>query len=233
MALMVSGALVVVWPYIDAALVSQRMVRAVDDFERDVEALSARPGGLEGLRSAVDAYNAGLYESGQAGLKDAWSYTVASFDLASWGLGNEVYGCLRIPDAAIDMPVYLGASAEHLDLGAAHLTQTSLPIRAVGGVSTAAVIAGHRGYRANEYFNNIVELERGDVIYFDNPWETLEYRVVETHVIAPEDVDEIKIREGHNLLELITCHPLYQNYQRYVVIAELCAPSLDSAAAPR
>ncbi len=220
-ALMLTGATVLAWPYVEAAFNRAAQRVKIGQFEEDVAALREDVDRLADLARAVDEYNAGLDANGQSGLCDAWSYTEPSFDLGTWGLKDGVYGRLRIPGASIDMPVYLGATEQHLLDGAAHLTQTSLPMRHRDGISTAAVLAGHRGYRANSYFNNIVNLAEGAEVRFDSPWETLEYRVAETRVIDPADIDSVKIQPGRDLLILVTCHPLYKNYQRFVVYCEM------------
>lgn len=66
-----------------------------------------------------------------------------------------------------------------------------------------------------------MNLAEGAEVRFDSPWETLEYRVAETRVIDPADIDSVKIQPGRDLLILVTCHPLYKNYQRFVVYCEM------------
>lgn len=184
------------------------------------ERRAARDGMLEELLDAVRAYNRALDEDGQAGLRDAWSYQEPSFELAAYGIRDGVYGTLSVPGITYESKVRLGASEQTLGLGAAHLSQTSLPVRPVEGVSANAVIAAHRGLWYGTELTEIESLVVGDEICFVNPWETLRYSVAETRVIDPSDIDAIKIQEGRNLLTLVTCHPLYRNYQRYVVYGE-------------
>lgn len=43
----------------------------------------------------------------------------------------------------------------------------------------------------------------------------------ELEVILPNDTNEVLIQPGRQLLTLLTCHPYTQNYQRYLVRAEL------------
>ena len=102
--------------------------------------------------------------------------------------------------------------------GAAHLSQTSLPI---GGMDTNCVIAGHRGYCGASYFRHLDQLHIGDRVSVTNLWETLTYRVCEIRVIDPSDVEEILIQPGRELLTLLTCHPYASGgRQRYVVYCE-------------
>ena len=129
-----------------------------------------------------------------------------------------MYGVISIPKLDIEMPLYLGATYQHLADGAAHLSQTSLPI---GGNNTNCVIAGHRGWKGASYFRYITELKPGDEVTITNLWGTLRYTVTETKIIAPNDIEEILIREGQELLTLLTCHPYASGGKyRYVVYCE-------------
>ena len=116
------------------------------------------------------------------------------------------------------MPIFLGATEQHMADGAAHLSQTSLPI---GGENTNCVIAGHRGYNGASYFRYIDKLKVGDLVSVTNLWERLTYRVCEIKIIDPYDVTEILIQPGRELLTLLTCHPYASGgRQRYVVYCE-------------
>ena len=116
------------------------------------------------------------------------------------------------------LPLYLGATTEHLADGAAVLGQTSVPI---GGANTNAVIAGHRGYRGAPYFREIEKLKPGDTVTVENPWATLTYTVSEIEVIRPDDLNAILIQEGRDMITLVTCHPYRSGGKfRYVVYCD-------------
>ena len=170
------------------------------------------------LLNAMQEYNARIWEEKQAGLCDPWAYQQPSFTLGDYGLKDEVFGVLTIPKLGLEMPIYLGATSQHMADGAAHLSQTSIPI---GGNNTNCVIAGHRGWQGASYFRYITDLEIGDAVIVTNLWETLTYRVCETKIIAPNDVAEILIQENRDFLTLLTCHPYASGgKQRYVVYCE-------------
>lgn len=170
------------------------------------------------LWEAMQEYNAQLFEEGQIQLDSPQDYTVPSFSLKEYGLKEDVFGVISIPAIQVEMPIYLGATESHLAAGVAHLSQTSLPI---GGDNTNCVIAGHRGWNGFPYFRYITDLKQGDRVTIQNPWETLEYEVAETKIIAPNDIEEIHIQEGRELLTLLTCHPYASGgKQRYLVICE-------------
>lgn len=171
-------------------------------------------GSFSMLRADMEAYNLEIYQNGQTGLQDAWNYEQEIFSLEEYGLDSDVIGYLESDAMDICLPLYIGASSEHLAQGAAVLGQTSMP---VGGEDTNCVIAGHRGWRGIPMFRNIEALREGDVIWITNLWERLAYKVVHITVITPDDIDAVKIVEGQDMLTLFTCHPYTENYQRYVV----------------
>ena len=163
-------------------------------------------------------YNEAIYTQGQAGLSCEYDYQKPSFTLTQYGLADEVFGVISIPAMELEMPIFLGATEQHMAEGAAHLSQTSLPI---GGTNTNSVIAGHRGYNGASYFRYIDKLKVGDLVSITNLWETLTYRVCEIKIIDPYDVEEILIQPGRELLTLLTCHPYASGgRQRYVVYCE-------------
>ena len=92
---------------------------------------------LEELYRQMQAYNKRLYSEGQK-LTDPFAYEQPSFDLKQFGLPDNIVGYLSIPKLGVQLPVYLGASRENLRKGAAHLSQTSLPI---GGADTTLIPA--------------------------------------------------------------------------------------------
>lgn len=169
------------------------------------------------LKAAMIDYNQKIYANHQEGLKDAWSYEEAEFDLTKYGVYDNVIAELRIPAMGCDLPLYLGATWNNMAWGAVQLGKTSMP---VGGNNTNCVIAGHRGCTNGPYFLYIQNLMIGDKVYIDNLWETLTYKVVDIRIISPDDIPAVLIQEGRDMVTLITCHPYPYNYQRYAVFCE-------------
>lgn len=170
------------------------------------------------LRQAMETYNQSIFANAQSGLCDTWSYQAPVFDLAEYGIEDGVVGILSIPKMDLELPIYLGATPEHLAGGAAQLSQTSMPI---GGTNTNCVLAGHRGWYGALFFRHIELLEIGDVVLITNLWETLRYTVSEIKVIEPDAIDEILIQPGRDLVTLLTCHPYGSGGRyRYVVYCE-------------
>lgn len=164
------------------------------------------------------AYNHEIFQNGQSDLDGAQSYETPSFRLNDYGLENEIFAVISIPVLELEMPVFLGASYQHMADGAALLSQTSIPM---GGTNTNAVIAGHRGWRGASYFRYVDKLQPGDEIIITNLWEELHYAVTEIQIIQPNEVDKILIQPDRELITLLTCHPYASGgKQRYLVICE-------------
>ena len=237
-----AGLAVLLYPYINGAIVDREitmnaesflswvdMIPAttdpgdqplIDDTEpvAEKEPMETAPRQYPELWEDMIAYNEAIYAQGQSGLSCEYDYQKPSFILADYGLNDEVFGVITIPAMDLEMPIYLGATTKHMADGAAHMSQTSLPI---GGENTNCVIAGHRGYSGASYFRYIEKLRLGDEITITNLWETLTYKVVEIKIIYPYEVEQILIQDGRDLLTLLTCHPYASGgRQRYVVYCE-------------
>lgn len=213
-------------PYAQRIRVQQEMDSSIQTFQNQETTVSAQTETLptEETRAYAElweemcAYNEKIHDEQQVSLSSRAALQKAAFQLREYGRNDEVFAILNIPKINLDMPVYLGATDQNLANGAAHLSQTSLPI---GGENTNCVIAGHRGWNGAYYFRYVPDLRKGDVVTLQNLWETLSYQVVETKIIAPSDVDAIRIQEGRELLTLLTCHPYASGgKQRFLVICE-------------
>ena len=170
------------------------------------------------LYQAMKDYNQGIYLNKQTGLTEDGIYAEPSFILSDYGVETNAIAVLNIPALDLSMPVYLGANDENMATGAAHMSNTSLP---VGGINTNCVIAGHRGYSGADYFKHLDTLKEGDSVQLVTLWNTLNYTVSEIQIIEPYEVEKILIQEGRELLTLLTCHPYASGGRyRYLVICE-------------
>ena len=131
--------------------------------------------------------------------------------------GNGVMAYIEIPKISVYLPIYHGTEEDVLAKGVGHIQQTSLPI---GGSSTHAVLTGHTGLPNAELFTRIDELEIGDTFYIYVLNQTLKYEIYETEVIEPEDISELTIEDGRDLVTLVTCTPYGVNTHRLLVKAE-------------
>lgn len=139
-------------------------------------------------------------------------------ELAAMGLPDGIVGSIDIPAMGVTLPIYLGATEANMELGAAVVAGTSMP---VGGESSNCVIAAHRGvWHGVQMFRDIELLEVGDTLTVTTAWDELTYRVCEIRVIEPDDVDALAVQEGRDLVTLFTCHPYAVSTQRYLVYCE-------------
>ena len=192
----------------------EKKAAAQGDWEQETAIPDQEPSGFSSFREdslyqEIQAYNAGIYESGQAGFRDAWSYQQSPVSLE--GLEDGKYGYLQIPAMDLTLPIYIGASDSNMAKGAVILGQTSIPI---GGKNTNSVIAGHRGWKTGDFFLDIETLSPGDWVYLTNPWQTLSYQVESIDIILPDNIDAVKIQEGRDMITLVTCHP-YMSAGKY------------------
>lgn len=177
------------------------------------------------LYNDVKAYNERLFAQGQTGLRDVFDYEIPSFDLSDYGVSDDIFGAISIPKINVILPLYLGATYRHMADGFAQMSHTSIPI---GGESTNAVIACHRGWNRMAYLRDVEMLEIGDLVYVHNLWEDLEYKVVDIYVVEPSDLSVLEIQEGRDLITLFTCHPYGVSDHRYIVVCERYIPTESS-----
>ena len=168
---------------------------------------------------AAKAYNASLLSSGQEAMTSRSDLEQFALSALDYGYAENIIGTIQIPRMEIELGLYLGANSENMAKGVAIFGMTSLPL---GRESENVAIAGHRGWRGAPMFREIQKLQIDDPIYVTTPWQTLVYRVFEIRIVTPEDNTWCKIQHGRTLISLMTCHPYGQNYQRYIVLAELC-----------
>lgn len=229
--LAVIGAGILLYPLLSQKMYDLESKKRIREFEERVEEINKEPAQndpenqiagkpnsfFDELRKKIQEYNEDLYRSGQENLVDPFSYQQVAFSLRQWGFDEDIIGSIEIPRMGIELPIYLGATDENMARGAAHLSQTSLPI---GGENTNAVIAAHRGYSRAAMFRDIEVLQTGDEVIIKNFHDTLIYQVSEIKILKPTDIDMILIQPGRDLVTLITCHPYRHNYQRYAVYCE-------------
>ena len=193
-------------------------VREKNDVSEEIEKSEEDPDltGLPETYNDMVAYNEDLIKNGQE-LVDVWSYAETPVTISGIKEG-EAIGYIEIPDMDVTLPLYIGASEYNMSLGAAVMSETSMP---VGGDSTNSVIVGHRGYSGAPYFREIERLSVGSLVHINTLWDEMVYRACEIKIIDPHDLDSILIQPGKDMVTLLTCHPyMSHGKQRYVVFCE-------------
>lgn len=129
-------------------------------------------------------------------------------------LGDGTMGMISIPSINVEIPIYHYTTDEVLQKGAGHLFGSSLPI---GGESTHAVISAHRGLPSAKLFTDLNLLKEGDIFYITVYGEKMAYEVEEILTVLPSETDSLAIREGVDLVSLVTCTPYSVNTHRLIV----------------
>ena len=119
---------------------------------------------------------------------------------------------LEIPRLDLDVVVVNGTDAGSLRRGPGRHLDTWMP-----GAGELVYIAGHRTtYGAP--FSRIDELRRGDRIFVELPYATIEYRVTEERIVDQYELSVLESR-GREELVLQACHPRFFASDRYLVYA--------------
>lgn len=170
----------------------------------------------------AQAYNASLASGLLGGIEDISPNQMSETSYQTLLNSGEdgIMGTLEIPKIKVYLAVYHGTEEETLQKGAGHLEGSSLP---VGGESTHALISAHRGLVQKKMFTNLDQMEKGDLFLLHILGDTLCYRVRDTRVVKPDEVESLKIRRGEDLVTLITCTPYGLNTHRLLVEGERCS----------
>ena len=166
------------------------------------------------LYQAMKDYNQHIFAKKQDGLKDSLAYAEPSFKLSDYGIETETIAVLNIPALELSMPVYLGANEQNMAAGAAHMSNTSLP---VGGESTHCVLSGHRGLPSARLFTDLDKIVVGDYFILRVLDEILTYEVDQILIVEPDETTNLLIEEGKDLCTLVTCTPYGINSHRLLV----------------
>lgn len=130
---------------------------------------------------------------------------------------DDVMGYLEIPRISVKLLIYHGADENALMAGAGHVPESSLP---VGGVSAHCVITAHSGMKNMKAFDEIGQLEQGNLVVLHTAGVDHVYQVRSKEIVLPDQTDSLKIRKGEDLLTLVTCTPYGINSHRLLVHCE-------------
>ena len=112
---------------------------------------------------------------------------------------GDLVGRLEVPRLDVSVMVMHGTGDKTLRLGAGHIPGTALP-----GDAGNAGIAAHR----DTFFRNLRNITKDDVIKFTTVDGEISYRVSNTMVVNPSDIDVLK-PASVDMLTLVTCFPFY------------------------
>lgn len=211
---LLTGIALICYPLVSDAWNRSVQTRAVATYQEQVETVA--PAQLESLRAEAQAYNETL-----VGLSNS-RFILTETEQAEYETllqvgSSEVIGYLEIPAIDVSLPIYHGTGEAALMAGAGHFAGSSLPI---GGESTHAVLTGHRGLPSAKLFTDLDDLVEGDLFTITVLGETLAYEVISIKVVEPDDLSDLQIVEGKDLVTLVTCTPYGVNTHRLLVTGE-------------
>jgi sortase A len=131
---------------------------------------------------------------------------------------GQAIAVIRIPRLSLEKHVVQGVNLSDLKKAPGHYPQTPMP-----GQPGNAAIAGHRTTYGAPFYS-VDELQRDDKIFVTTAQGAFEYRVRETKVVRPNEV-QVLDPTPDNRLTLTTCHPRFSARQRMIVVAELIGPA--------
>jgi sortase A len=128
--------------------------------------------------------------------------------------GDGLMGDIEIPKLNLKLAIYHGLGTDVLEKGIGHVEGTSLPI---GGESSHAVLAGHRGLPTAKLFTDLDQMELGDIFLIHVMDKTLAYKVDQIKTVLPEETEDLDIIPGEDHVTLVTCTPYGVNTHRLLV----------------
>ena len=193
-----------------------QMSRTVDQTIEQFQAAQETTGQSESdaLYQQLQAYNQSLTANGQT-LTDAWDYEQSPITV-EYMPSDGIIGYIEIPDMDVRFRCCWEPRRKY-----GQGSRRAVPDQyAHRGRKHQLRHRRHRGYRGSPYFRNIQRLQVGSAVYVTNPWETLEYTVMDPN-IQPSDLDAILIQPGKDMVTLLTCHPYASRGEyRYVVYCQ-------------
>ncbi len=132
---------------------------------------------------------------------------------------NSLICYLSIPSIDVNLPVYHETKENVLSVGAAHMEGTSFPINS-GEIGSHSVISAHSGYPSQKFFDDLDKLKKGDKFTIKLLDISTTYKVVDINIVKPDDMSKFKVKEGKDLVTLVTCYPFSINTHRLLVTGE-------------
>lgn len=209
-----AGAGVFLYPTVSDMWNQYRNVRLVSRYDEAVTDLSDNE--YEKLWNEAKEYNAEHPVNSIVdvfGEKDDYVLT-QPYDQVLDPNGEGLMGSIEIPKINAKLAIYHGLSKTVLEKGVGHVEGTSLP---VGGKSTHAVLAAHRGLPSAKLFTDLDQMKKGDIFILHILGKNLAYKVDQIRTVLPEEIGELDIVEGEDHVTLVTCTPYSVNTHRLLV----------------
>lgn len=209
-----AGIAVFLYPTVSNYLYKKNSSKAITSHAENLSKLS--PEVIAEEKEAVNRYNQSLFKNAVV-LTDPFdpdAYPITDGEYTELLAFDDVMAYIEIPAINVYLPIYHGTEEETLLIGVGHLENTSLP---AGGESTHAVLSAHCGLPSARLFTDLHLLKEGNLFRIHVLDETLTYQVYEIETVDPDDSSSLFIREGEDIVTLITCTPYGKNTHRLLV----------------
>ena len=200
---------VMLYPTVSDAVNRAHQTRAVMDYTSSVEKMSQQD--FSDWFQKAEAYNEALAEDPEAlYLPESLPDYGSTLDVT----GTGIMGYLSIPKINVSLPIYHGTEESVLQIGVGHLEGSSFPI---GGESTHAVLSAHRGLPSSRLFTDLDQLKEGDTFEVTVLDRVLTYEIDNISIVLPQEAEGLLVKEGEDLVTLMTCTPYGINSHRLLV----------------
>ena len=200
---------VMLYPTVSDAVNRAHQTRAVVDYTNSVEKMSQQDFS-DWFRKAEDYNEALAREPEKLYRPEELPDYLGTLDVT----GTGIMGYLSIPKINVSLPIYHGTDEAVLQIGVGHLEGSSFPI---GGESTHAVLSAHRGLPSSRLFTDLDQLEEGDTFEVTVLDRVLTYEIDNISIVLPQEAEGLLVKEGEDLVTLMTCTPYGINSHRLLV----------------
>lgn len=209
-----AGISVFMYPAVSNYLYKKNSSKAIIEHAEKSSALS--PEQLAEEKEAIYRYNKSLFENAVV-LTDPFdpdAFPITDGEYTELLAFDEIMAYIEIPAIDVYLPIYHGTDEDVLSIGVGHLENTSLPI---GGDTTHAVLSAHCGLPSARLFTDLHLLKKNNLFRIHVLDEVLSYQIYDIEVVSPDDSTSLHIKEGEDLVTLITCTPYGKNTHRLLV----------------
>ena len=205
-----AGLSMILYPSVSNWLNEKNASKVIASYDSAMESMDVFE--FDRLKESAYSYNDWVAESGS--LSYAVRSNLSLYHSVLNVSDDGVMGVIRIPKLDVRLPIYHGSSDSVLQRAVGHYEGSSLPI---GGVNSHCLLTGHRGLPSAKLFTNLDELVEGDLFFIDVLDEVHAYEVDSICTVLPDEVDNLNVIEGRDLVTLITCTPYGVNSHRLLV----------------